>query len=200
MQSTQRQHTYQNSENRRLRSVVRRHTPRSIPIPRRRRSLIRQLRILIAATQPSGISAVAVARFEAAREVVERRIRGAHVAPHGALVLDEHGAVPESGAAGLHARVSLGWSVFFCPFVVLSGGTTITRSVADTSPQRRRRALCCRCSSRRGRRSCRWLGVMWTLSVEGVGGLAGDTGWGVVIGFPWGFKLYSYVQDTDSYS
>lgn len=197
MQSTHREHPNQNSKHRRLRSVVRRHTPRSIPIPRR--SLIRQLRILIAATQPPGVSAVAVAGLETAREVIER-IGGAHITPHGALVLDEYGAVSERGAAGLHARVSLGWSVSFVHswcFLVVDEDT---RSVADTSLRRRRRAPCSRCSCCRGRRSCRWRGVRWTLSWRVWEGLRITLVGGVVIHFRVGFQLYLYMQDTDSYS
>jgi hypothetical protein len=43
---------------------------------------------------------------------IAKRIDGAHMAPRAAAVLDEYRAVSELGAAGLHARVPLGWLVF----------------------------------------------------------------------------------------
>jgi hypothetical protein len=112
MQSTQRQHTTQNSKRRRLRSIVRRPTPRSIIIPRRRRrrNLIRQPCVLITAAQTPVIRAVS--DLKAGHEIA-KRIGGAHIATRAAAVLDEYRAVSELGAAGLHARVPLGWLVFF---------------------------------------------------------------------------------------
>jgi hypothetical protein len=110
MQSTQRQHTTQNSKRRRLRSIVRRPTPRSTIIPRRRRrSLIRQPCVLITAAQTAVMRAVS--DLKAVHEIA-KRIGGAHIAPRAAAVLVEYRAVSELGAAGLHASLPLGWLVY----------------------------------------------------------------------------------------